>query len=78
MLSNGRDNNNNNYKSNNSSSSNTDLQSLKAQLSDQLHSYKSKLDLLNIKVDSMDNTYDKRLANLEAVVTPLIAAERLL
>jgi hypothetical protein len=24
------------------------------------------------KVDSMDNTYDKRLSNLEAVVTPLL------
>jgi len=26
-----------------------------------------------MKVDSMDNTYDKRLANLEAVVTPLLS-----
>ena len=42
---------------------------------DQIHSYKTKIDLLLNKVDSMDNSYDKRISNLEAVA---IAAERTL
>lgn len=41
-----------------------------------MHNYKSKLDLLLAKVDSMDNSYDKRVSNLEAVVTPLIASDK--
>lgn len=31
------------------------------------------LNYLKSKVDSMYNSYDKRISNLEAVVTPLIA-----
>jgi predicted RNase H-like nuclease (RuvC/YqgF family) len=31
--------------------------------------------MLLAKVDSMDNSYDKRISNLEALVTPLIAQE---
>ena len=38
-----------------------------------MHSHRSKLEHLLTKVDSMDNCYDKRLANLEAVVTPLLS-----
>jgi hypothetical protein len=29
-----------------------------------------------MKVDSMDNTYDKRISNLEAVITPLLSETR--
>ena len=29
-----------------------------------------------MKVDSMDNTYDKRISNLEAVITPLLSEPR--
>jgi hypothetical protein len=48
------------------------IDSFKVLIQDQLHYSKSKIDLLMSKVDSMDNTYDKRLSNLEAVVTPLL------
>lgn len=33
---------------------------------------KSNFESIKMKVDSMDNTYDKRISNLEAVVTPLL------
>ncbi|CDW82019.1 UNKNOWN [Stylonychia lemnae] len=56
--------------------SNNELASFKAQFADQLHFFKSKLDLLLTKVDSMDNSYDKRISNLEAVVTPILAQEK--
>ena len=49
------------------------LAAFKSQIQDQLHSHRSKLEHLLAKVDSMDNCYDKRLANLEAVVTPLVS-----
>lgn len=35
--------------------------------------FKAKFDLLLTKVDSMDNSYDKRISNLEALVAPIIA-----
>lgn len=40
-----------------------------------LKTQKSLVDTLKMKVDSMDNTYDKRLSNLEAVVTPLLSGD---
>ena len=33
---------------------------------------RSQIDLLKPRVEAMDNTYDKRVSNLEAVVTPLL------
>eukprot|EP00347_Sterkiella_histriomuscorum_P013580 403364170 len=68
--------NSSNPSPNNSQIVQTELASFKAQFSDQLHFFKSKLDVLLQKVDSMDNSYDKRISNLEAVVTPLISQER--
>jgi hypothetical protein len=38
-----------------------------------LNEFKNQMNYLRSKVDSMDNSYDKRISNLEAVVTPLIA-----
>ena len=35
--------------------------------------FKNQMNCLKAKVDSMDNTYDKRISNLEAVITPLLA-----
>jgi hypothetical protein len=37
---------------------------------------KSNFESIKMKVDSMDNTYDKRISNLEAVITPLIADQQ--
>jgi len=34
---------------------------------------KSNFESMKMKVDSMDNTYDKRISNLEAVITPLLS-----
>lgn len=34
---------------------------------------KSNFESIKMKVDSMDNTYDKRISNLEAVITPLLS-----
>ena len=33
---------------------------------------KNKWDCLKSKVDSMDNLYEKRISNLEAIIAPLL------
>jgi len=37
---------------------------------------KSTFESIKMKVDSMDNTYDKRISNLEAIITPLLSQEK--
>lgn len=37
---------------------------------------KSTFESIRMKVDSMDNTYDKRISNLEAIVTPLLSQDK--
>lgn len=37
---------------------------------------KSNHESLQMKVDSMDNTYDKRISNMEVVITPMLADQR--
>lgn len=50
----------------------SELEVFRNQVGESLMQLKQKFDMNLTKVDSMDLSYDKRISNLEAVITPLI------
>ncbi len=44
-------------------------------MKEQVQTVKNSQNCLKAKVDSMDNSYDKRISNLEAVITPVLATQ---
>lgn len=51
----------------------SDVETLTLELQTTIGSLRSKLDAFSAKVDSIDLSYDKRISNLEATMTPLLA-----
>ena len=49
------------------------MNEIKIAIEEQIVDFKQRHDALMTKVDSMDNSYDKRVSNLEVVIAPFMA-----